>query len=1066
MAKVNISTARPGQMTVLDQLVADQLPVQAEAAAEAPAPGTSPVAPSAPETAPMVEEAALAGLDREAALEEQRQREQVPDIKTRRMDEARVDKYDFKGEESAKQATSAPSSDGGLSARAKNMAQAFEQGRMNIGGIGPHANNEMKAKFQNMGVVSPEGVVEPNFLMTMSAVTENMFAGTLFQEGEADVQLDDRQTAPEPNVNYIPKAVGNQELGNQIAQEYTRWRNKMTGANEPVQNLDAETANILGDMAKELYYDTNKTYQGEQFITRGQTRDGHVVFGVTKHGADLMAQGAMRRKRMFPKQHVRPSKTPLPGGELVGEGRLYTRRASGAKGGVIGADTLKTAMHNLASVANVVDPQRLKILFLTAMPVLAGKVGPEHPFSVINHVGQDKMNAFVAQQKKGTDPNYDAAQNYADIVSDLAQAIYGISNEKDGANYLSYYLQAATGRIAPQQTHFDPTTSKTVRFVTRNAVPAKATPGSRIERNLRQMYAMMLVKGADTLLPEGRERALERATPQLVKWGLELRSALDQISDADVDAIAEAIKQGTPVTDPNFPQLPDVEVNNPELLQAIESKGEDGQAFIDGLVDFANYYEAKTKGRPHYSYFNAYMDGKTNGLASNGIQLGSENMAYKTGVLRSQNEKLLDNDEDIRDQLAATNLSLLDEGFDGDVDKFGNELHNVAAQVFNDRTLNKATTMTFGYGMEMNSFKKTIDDRLAEMEEESPELAASVSQAIGDGTRQELIDAIHQQYIKGLAEVMDPEALKARQLMRGAALLHALTDELFAIESPTGFMLNMGGNVASGWEGGEVYRLWADGKRQTRTAGKYSQRATAAASKRDIDEEGEIQERPGGTAWGRSVVTPVQSIDAATVALTAAGKSWNKLRSASNGNPYLHTIYDAFKVDAMGYDVVLNEVNQNWLNSSMDWSYLEATKDSIKRLRETWAEKTKGLDPNAPVSGTQWAVAGWLLTPNPEARNRPTNLTNYLTKILPEDADANVATGRILQKMKARGFDYRAINQQPTVAHLNTFIKAFSDEINLMYRLEGMVRETDARKQKLKQKIRRDGQRVYQYYSH
>ena len=50
------------------------------------------------------------------------------------------------------------------------------------------------------------------------------------------------------------------------------------------------------------------------------------------------------------------------------------------------------------------------------------------------------------------------------------------------------------GRIAPQQTHFDPTTSKAVRFVTRNAVPAKATPGSRVERNLRQMYAMMLVK--------------------------------------------------------------------------------------------------------------------------------------------------------------------------------------------------------------------------------------------------------------------------------------------------------------------------------------------------------------------------------------------------------------------------------------------------------------------------------------------------------------------------------------------------------------------------------------------
>ena len=40
-------------------------------------------------------------------------------------------------------------------------------------------------------------------------------------------------------------------------------------------------------------------------------------------------------------------------------------------------------------------------------------------------------------------------------------------------------------------------------------------------------------------------------------------------------------------------------------------------------------------------YFNAYMDGKTNGLASNGMQMGSEQVAFKTGVLRSQDTTLL-----------------------------------------------------------------------------------------------------------------------------------------------------------------------------------------------------------------------------------------------------------------------------------------------------------------------------------------------------------------------------------------------------------------------------------------
>ena len=43
----------------------------------------------------------------------------------------------------------------------------------------------------------------------------------------------------------------------------------------------------------------------------------------------------------------------------------------------------------------------------------------------------------------------------------------------------------------PQQTYFDPTASKIVRFATRNATPSIAKPGNRVEANLKQMYAMM-----------------------------------------------------------------------------------------------------------------------------------------------------------------------------------------------------------------------------------------------------------------------------------------------------------------------------------------------------------------------------------------------------------------------------------------------------------------------------------------------------------------------------------------------------------------------------------------------
>ena len=147
----------------------------------------------------------------------------------------------------------------------------------------------------------------------------------------------------------------------------------------------------------------------------------------------------------------------------------------------------------------------------------------------INLIGEAQVQKFNAEAKKNEREGiaYDPAQAMAGVQFNLAQSIRAAAMERKGANYLSYYAQNFNGRIAPQQSYFDPTTSKTVRFVTRNAVPAKATPGSRVDRNLRQMYAMMLVKGADADLPAGREVALAKAAPKLAAWGKRLQEALD-----------------------------------------------------------------------------------------------------------------------------------------------------------------------------------------------------------------------------------------------------------------------------------------------------------------------------------------------------------------------------------------------------------------------------------------------------------------------------------------------------------------------------------------------------------
>ena len=188
----------------------------------------------------------------------------------------------------------------------------------------------------------------------------------------------------------------------------------------------------------------------------------------------------------------------------------------------------------------------------------------------------------------------------------------------------------------------------------------------------------------------------------------------------------------------------------------------------------------------------------------------------------------------------------------------------------------------------------------------------------------------------------------------------------------------------------------------------------------------------------------------------------------ATGTPYLHTIYDAFKVDAMGYDVVLDEVNKNWLNAGLNWSYLEETRHAMDNLREVWQERTKGVPNNAPLSKNDWAMAGYLLQPVKAQSGRmyPGVLSNKLEKLMERPDDGFDASWRIVNGMKKVGYDYLNPPDQPTMGQLREFIKLFSQEVDLAPRLNRMINETNKKKKELRKKIKAAGQPVYQYYSH
>ena len=1054
----------------------------------------------------------------EADLEEQ-QRHAVPDLRARWTKQTQP--------RPIMSATASSKIDGGIIDRANAMAESardgiivppvsvrntegFELARAGVAGpdianaIAEKKNGSIQAAVNRVGAVDytdiNKPVVDPDFMKAGSLVTENAIAqfaagadieaettvdpiAEAFQENEDQVGFDGNE-----KIRRILKQQGNAQVGKQIATEYQRLKGNPT----PDVNITPEEAESLGDAFKMMWVAQNPTLAH----VASDQRTNQKYIELTPKGEDVLAKGQADRKRLFPSANVKPAKNPPPKGELRGDTGLNVVKT--IQGGVNTKKkdidpTIRSAMDNLARVPNVVDKQRMKILFSTALPVLQNMdfTGWQ---ATINNIGKDKEAKYIAKHGR------DVAQGeMIKAAQTLANEIQSIAQERNGANYLTYAMQGFQGRISPQQGKFNPTTSKAVRFVTRNAVPSPAKPGSRVDYNLRQMYTMMLVDGGDSVLPHIRETKFEAEAARLEAWGDRLQEAM-QMTDADAEAIAQAIEAGTPVTDPNFPQVAPIALDperDAELIKMIEKKGEDGPHFIDGVIDASKYLKARRAGKPYHSYFNAYIDGKTNGIASNGIQMGNSKTARQTGVLRYSTTDYLDQPGDVRAELKKTLLEQLDtNGFEGNVHNFSSELTEVARAVFSHRDLNKKTTMTFGYGKEIDTFGKDMYETAMELKQ-NPDLIDNehglrdafmasidtVEQSLPDS--KEFGETLMMIYGDALESVMSKEALASRAVMRASAVLHAATNTLLTIEGPTKLPLSFGRNQQIAGEYTETpYFLRGEGidkGKKEFIAVHQQQEPTSAAARTYTSPEGEQNVTPGDFAYGGSVVGPVQALDAATVAKTAAGPSWNRLKQASGNNPYLHTIYDAFKADAMGYDVVLEEVNQNWLNTSMDWSYLKETKKSTLGMMEKWRSDINQRikdNPNEELTANESSYMNFILKKEVNSQGKPT-MKNYINKI---GVAGNWKAKKIspwkeselmAKNMASVDYDWQKPPLKPTVRQLKMFVDTLHGQLDIFNRLDKAITLTEKQKKELRKEIMQQGYKTksgrtiaLQYYAH
>ena len=1130
----------PTQLEQQAELAAQQAPAQAPEGQPSGglianlknAPQEAVAAPADPQSLAEVQQGVDEGI---GGLSAEVERQRIPSLNERAQGGARVDRW-LKAPvaplRKPNPTVDSQSADAGMIDRAKAMAANMGTGNLGAmlssagmgaeifqdykeGNTGPAVAEKIAAEREGSLLASLERanavttnqnghlIPDPRYTSMASAVTENkIFEAVQGETGDANLDPienaigeDDAPVRSETGeLRNVTAAEGNAGIGQQIHQEWQR----IQGNPEPGK-LPGKEAETLGATFKELWAMQNPNLVNKSI----DPATNQYVYQLSAMGENVMAKGAEDRKRLFPKKHVKPSKQPLPTGKLLGDtGATAVKRSSGSVGKQDFSKTINNAMTNLANVPNVVDVQRTKILYSTVLPTL--QTGDHNTWMAeINNFGPGKIKKFDAaakqQQKRMEEAQkrgeqfdediYDPAANMAAIADKIAQEVRAVAQERNGANYLSYNVQGFQGRISPQQSFFDPTTSKAVRFVTRNATPSIAKPGSRVEKNLRQMYAMMLVKGADSALPVQRDIKLEAATPQLNAWGKRLTEVLNNtMSDAEYEAISNAIDQGIPLTDPNFPQIKPLGLDpelDAELIKNIESKGEDGPHFIDGLIDFAAYSDAKKAGKPHSSYFNAYIDGKTNGIASNAIQMGNIPLAERTGVLRDSRVELLD-EGDVRAQLKDIAVNSISEGWDGHDSEIYAQLDDVAREIYSYRDLNKATTMTFGYGKEIESFTSNMEEALAFLAETAPEGSTyRESLAILDQKmpRGDLAQTLMSKYAPALEQVMSSDALETRSLMRGAAALHSATNTLMSIKGPTGMDLNLGGDVTTGYEGASItkQKFTKDGKVETRNIAHYESEASSVAGRSRINPEtGQTENTPGERAYGGSVVAPVQALDAATVALSASGKAWDKLSQASGGNPYMHTIYDAFKLDANGFDVALEEINKSWLDASMNWNYLENTKDATQATLKEWNDKMKNRDQNEEVTANESAYMKYMMdivVKDGKAESIGFKKKMPKFKTYPPGKERYKAVERdlahITKALHNVGYDTGRPPEKPTVRQVRTFVNEFARVLQLGGRMESKVNDINSNKKKLKEQILKRGYKTprgeriaLQYYAH
>ena len=330
--------------------------------------------------------------------------------------------------------------------------------------------------------------IDPDLGMIMSLATEAFLHQSLVElapdnksnlKDIDDIGTDDSLggsvSAGSGNVE-LTKSKGNEQLGREIYKDYQRHKAKKQGQPtdsyvEDMGQITSATFTAIGDLAKESYARANPDmlYRDKRDVLDKEKDKGQVYFQLTPLGAERLNQLNQFTNGLLAQVEVPPSLNPTATGQLMYEGTTYTRDRTTVIGDLKNIDVILGAMKNYNSVAFINDINREKTANLMGILALVNNKNPANQsYSDMFDIGFKKLAELKNEKKrlqymasKVMDPegrkkalavveNYNPAMILRDGQESFLNTMNGLAKYSGQKNYLTYYFQALTGRMAPQ----------------------------------------------------------------------------------------------------------------------------------------------------------------------------------------------------------------------------------------------------------------------------------------------------------------------------------------------------------------------------------------------------------------------------------------------------------------------------------------------------------------------------------------------------------------------------------------------------------------------------------------